>query len=159
MAFATSTPPCGSPPPSSGRARCASSATRASSPTASRSLTDEALTFLWRVRNELHFLSGHKNDVLSRDVQPQVAKNFGYQGDESQLAVEKFMRDYYLHARVIHRVSRRLIARCRDTLSRRGSVGRTLRQDALADGLYVLDGQIHVVHRDGRDFRRSRRAS
>ncbi|HKA63890.1 MAG TPA: DUF294 nucleotidyltransferase-like domain-containing protein, partial [Methylomirabilota bacterium] len=26
---------------------------------------DEALTFLWRVRNELHFLSGHKNDVLS----------------------------------------------------------------------------------------------
>jgi [protein-PII] uridylyltransferase len=116
-------------------------------------LADEALTFLWRVRNELHFLSGHKNDVLSRDVQPQVAKNFGYQGDESQLAVEKFMRDYYLHARVIHRVSRRLIARCRDTLSRRGSVGRTLRQDALADGLYVLDEQIHVVHRDGRDFR------
>src|SRR4029453_238149 len=29
---------------------------------------DEALTFLWRVRNELHFLSGHKNDVLGREV-------------------------------------------------------------------------------------------
>ena len=81
--------------------------------------TDEALTFLWRVRNELHFLSGHKNDVLSRDIQPQIAKNFGYAGDELSLPVEKFMRDYYLHARVIHRVSRRLIARCRETLSRR----------------------------------------
>ena len=47
--------------------------------------TDEALTFLWRVRNELHFLSGHKNDVLSRDIQPQIAKNFGYAGDELSL--------------------------------------------------------------------------
>ena len=114
---------------------------------------DGALTFLWRVRNELHFLSGHKNDVLSRDVQPQIAKNFGYLGDEQSLAVEKFMRDYYLHARVIHRVSRRLIARCRETLSRPGPVQRRLRQDALADGLFVLDGQLRLVEPDGRAFR------
>ena len=38
---------------------------------------DHALTFLWRVRNELHFFSGHKNDVLSREVQPRIAKNLG----------------------------------------------------------------------------------
>ena len=55
------------------------------------------------MRNELHFLSGHKNDVLSRDLQPQIAKNFGYDADEHSLGVESFMRDYYLHARVIHR--------------------------------------------------------
>jgi [protein-PII] uridylyltransferase len=115
--------------------------------------TDEALTFLWRVRNELHFLSGHKNDVLSRDVQPQIAKNFGYAADEVALAVEKFMRDYYLHARVIHRVSRRLIARCRETLAHRGAVQRKLRQEALADGLVVIDEQIHLAHPDGRAFR------
>ncbi|HET8575908.1 MAG TPA: [protein-PII] uridylyltransferase [Methylomirabilota bacterium] len=115
--------------------------------------TDEALTFLWRVRNELHFLSGHKNDVLSRDVQPQIAKNFGYASDEISLGVEKFMRDYYLHARVIHRVSRRLIARCRETLARRGSVHRKLRQDALADGLIVIDDRIHLARADGRGFR------
>jgi [protein-PII] uridylyltransferase len=114
---------------------------------------DEALTFLWRVRNELHFLSGHKNDVLSRDVQPRIAKNFGYASDEISLAVEKFMRDYYLHARVIHRVSRRLIARCRETLARRGAVHRKLRQDALADGLIVIDERIHLAHADGRGFR------
>lgn len=114
---------------------------------------DEALTFLWRVRNELHFLSGHKNDVLSRDVQPQIAKNFGYAGDELSLPVEKFMRDYYLHARVIHRVSRRLIARCRETLSRRATVQRRLRQEALADGLIVIDEQIHLAQPDGRAFR------
>ena len=115
--------------------------------------TDEALTFLWRVRNELHFLSGHKNDVLSRDIQPQIAKNFGYAGDELSLPVEKFMRDYYLHARVIHRVSRRLIARCRETLSRRATVQRRARQEALADGLIVLDEQLHLAQSDGRAFR------
>jgi [protein-PII] uridylyltransferase len=115
--------------------------------------TDGALTFLWRVRNELHFLSGHKNDVLSRDVQPQVAKNFAYESDEMSLAVEKFMRDYYLHARVIHRVSRRLIARCRETLAHRGAVQRRLRQEALADGLIVIDEQIHLAHPLARAFR------
>lgn len=118
-----------------------------------RRQADGALTFLWRVRNELHFLSGHKNDVLSRDVQPQIAKNFGYVGDDVSLAVEKFMRDYYLRARVIHRVSRRLIARCRETLSRPRPVQRRLRQEALADGLFVLDGQLHLVDSDGRAFR------
>src|SRR5215470_678668 len=116
--------------------------------------TDEALTFLWRVRNELHFLSGHRNDVLSRDVQPQIAKNFGYTSDEVSLGVEKFMRDYYLHARVIHRVSRRLIARCRETLAHRGGVQRRLRQEALADGLIVIDDKIHLAHQDERVFRK-----
>ena len=116
-------------------------------------LTDAALTFLWRVRNELHFLSGHKNDVLSRDVQPQIAKHFGYASDEVSLDVERFMRDYYLHARAIHRVSSRLIARCQETLSRRGTVLRRLRHEALADGLFVMDERIHLVHSDGRDFR------
>jgi [protein-PII] uridylyltransferase len=118
-------------------------------------LTDAALTFLWRVRNELHFLSGHKNDVLARDVQPQIAKSFGYESDENSLDVEKFMRDYYLHARVIHRVSSRLIARCQETLSRRGTALRRLRQEALADGLFVMDERIRLVHADGRDFRAS----
>src|SRR3989337_1552123 len=68
---------------------------------------DAALTFLWRVRNELHVFSGHKNDVLARDLQPRIAKNLGYENDETSLGVERFMRDYYLHARVIHRGSRR----------------------------------------------------
>ena len=114
---------------------------------------DEALTFLWRVRNELHFLSGHKNDVLSRDIQPQIAKNFGY--DERRGS--RWGRE--VHARL-------LPARAGDppglapphrplpeTLSRRGAVQRRLRQDALADGLIVIDGQLHLADPDGRAFR------
>jgi [protein-PII] uridylyltransferase len=118
-----------------------------------RSLADAALTFLWRVRNELHFFAGHKNDVLGRELQPQIAKNLGYENDDTSLGVERFMRDYYLHARVIHRVSRRLIARCQETLSRHGSAERRQRQQALADGLVFFDGRLHLADRDPAAFR------
>ncbi len=109
---------------------------------------DAALTFLWRARNELHFFSGHKNDVLTRDLQPKIAKNLGYENEGDTLGVERFMHDYYLHARRIHRMSRRLIARCQDTLSRRGSAERRQRQQALADGLVFYDGRLHLADRD-----------
>ncbi|MFQ5828406.1 MAG: [protein-PII] uridylyltransferase, partial [Candidatus Methylomirabilia bacterium] len=120
-----------------------------------RAAATDALAFLWRVRSELHFLSGHRNDHLSRDLQPLIAKNFGYEDDESALAVEKFMREYYLHARVIHRVSRRLIARCQEALSRRGSVGSRLRREALEDGLLFFGGKLHLAEPDGRVLRES----
>src|SRR5437763_8588320 len=113
-----------------------------------QALTDTALTFLWRVRNALHLLSGHKNDVLGRDVQPRIARDLGYEDEGESLGVERFMRDYYMHARVIHRISRRLIARCQESLSRRGSAERRERQQALADGLVFFDGQLHLVDRN-----------
>src|SRR5262245_44016890 len=115
---------------------------------------DRALTFLWRVRNELHFFSGHKNDVLSRELQPRIAKNLGYENDGDALGVERFMRDYYLNARVIHRVSKRLIARCHETLAVRGSAERRQRQQALADGLVFFDGRLHRADRDPEVLRR-----
>lgn len=117
-----------------------------------RGAADDALTFLWRVRNEIHFLSAHKNDVLTRDLQLQIAKNLGYVDDGFMLGVEKFMHEHYLHARVIHRVARRLIARCQETLGRRGSAARRLRQEALADGLLVFDGRLHLAEGGIRAF-------
>src|SRR5438874_5459910 len=114
---------------------------------------DAALTFLWRIRNELHFFSGHKNDVLTRDLQPRIAKNLGYESEGDALGVERFMRDYYLHARAIHRISRRLIARCQETLSRRGSAERRQRQQALADGLVFFDGRLHLADGDASALR------
>src|SRR5207245_2941752 len=49
---------------------------------------------------------------------------------------------------VLHRVSGRLIARCQETLSRRGSAERRQRQQALADGLVFFDGRLHLADRD-----------
>src|SRR5262245_61874662 len=119
-----------------------------------QALADDALTFLWRARNALHFLSGYKNDVLGRDLQPRIAKDLGYVDEGESLGVERFMRDYYLHARAIHRISRRLIARCQETLSRRGAAERRERQQALADGLVFIDGRLHQSDRDPGFFQR-----
>jgi [protein-PII] uridylyltransferase len=110
-----------------------------------RAAADAALTFLWRVRNELHFLAGTKQDVLERGLQAPVAKSLGYADDEVRLGVETFMRDYYRHARTIHRISARLIARCQEGLARHGTVGRRGRRAALADGLVVYDGRLHLA--------------
>ena len=54
--------------------------------------------YLLRVRNELHFLSGKKTDVLTFEVQEPLAAIFGYRTRGRDLAVERFMRSYYMHA-------------------------------------------------------------
>jgi [protein-PII] uridylyltransferase len=63
-----------------------------------------AYDFLLRVRNELHFLTGRRTDLLSLDLQQQVARHQGYVDTRQQQASEIFMRDYYLHARRLHRL-------------------------------------------------------
>jgi len=63
-----------------------------------------AYDFLLRVRNDLHFLTGRRTDLLSLDLQPQVARNLRYAETQELQASEIFMRDYYLHARRLHRL-------------------------------------------------------
>jgi [protein-PII] uridylyltransferase len=105
-----------------------------------------ALDFLWRVRNELHLSSRRANDQMSFEMQEQVAEALGYgsmaeyaapssdrvppsedkrslrelefEADNPDLPVERFMRDYYRHARNIQNCSELVIAQC---LSRVGA--------------------------------------
>lgn len=65
----------------------------------------DALDFLLRTRNELHFAVGKPFDVLEHDLQPAIAAGLGYADRGQELAVERFMRDYYLHARSIKHLS------------------------------------------------------
>ncbi len=51
--------------------------------------------FLWRVRFALHMLSGRREDRLLFDHQIRVAEMLGYTGDDTSLAVEQLMQDYY----------------------------------------------------------------
>ncbi len=54
--------------------------------------------YLLRVRSELHFLVNKKADVLTFEVQEPLAAIFGYRTRGRDLAVERFMRSYYMHA-------------------------------------------------------------
>ncbi len=55
--------------------------------------------FLWTVRCHLHFLTGRPEEVLSFDVQPQLAEALGYRNHAGLSAVERFMKHYFLIAK------------------------------------------------------------
>ncbi len=65
--------------------------------------------FLWRVRYALHVFSGRGENRLLFDYQTTLARHFGYQDDERQLAVEKFMRDYYRTVTELSRLNEMLL--------------------------------------------------
>ncbi len=68
-----------------------------------------ARDYLLRVRSELHTLAGKKSDVLTFQVQDQIAGVFGYRDRGRDLAVERFMRTYYMHAAVTANLSEELL--------------------------------------------------
>ena len=70
-----------------------------------------ARELLWRIRNQLHYLSNRKEDHLTFDRQEQVAAALGYRDASGGLGVERFMRDYYLAADAIRRLADDLVER------------------------------------------------
>ncbi len=58
----------------------------------------EAYVFYLRVRCELHFLTGGRQEILENESVRQVAKNLFYDGD-GRRSVEGLMADYFYHAR------------------------------------------------------------
>ena len=103
-----------------------------------------AYDFLLRVRNELHFLTSRRTDALSLDLQQEVARNLRYVDSVKQQASEIFMRDYYLHARRLHRL-------CESHL-RRAIIGRQkkswlmrARATAAIGGFVMSDGILDLA--------------
>ena len=61
----------------------------------------EALEFLWRLRTDLHLLTGRKSDLVCMDLQQELAARLKYEDRKHHLAEENLMRDYYRAALVI----------------------------------------------------------
>ena len=66
----------------------------------------KAEAFLWTVRCHLHYLTGRAEERLSFDVQPELAKRFGYTDPNLHRAVERFMRSYFLVAKDVGDLTR-----------------------------------------------------
>ncbi len=92
--------------------------------------------FLWRVRHALHFAVGRKRDVLEHDLKPQIAAALGYEDQDQELAVECFMREYYLHARTVHH----LVARAFEQLTRKPR--NSSRSMYIERGVAAIEGEI-----------------
>ncbi|MDC9725345.1 MAG: [protein-PII] uridylyltransferase [Gammaproteobacteria bacterium] len=70
---------------------------------------ESALRFLWRIRFALHIQAKRKEEKLMIDHQRELAIQLGYKETESRLAVEVFMKDYYLCARSIGQMNELLL--------------------------------------------------
>ncbi|MBS1810732.1 MAG: [protein-PII] uridylyltransferase [Acidobacteria bacterium] len=99
--------------------------------------------FLLRVRNALHFLTGRKTDLLTLDLQVLLARDFGYQDTPEQRASELFMRDYYLHARRLHRLTRTHLQQALSQPGKSRWLSR-LRNFAALGGFVMRDGALEV---------------
>ena len=55
--------------------------------------------FLWRVRCQLHFVTGRAEERLSFDVQRAIAERLGYASHGGMSGVERFMKRYFLVAK------------------------------------------------------------
>ncbi len=102
------------------------------------------LSYLWRIRNELHYFTGRKNDQLAFDAQQEVAAFLGYADSGKILAVEEFMRDYYIHATKVEQFWSLIVAKC---LAREESSNRFLgyfKRRSIGDGMYISKGELFV---------------
>lgn len=83
-----------------GRGRARPDAGGVSTPDEERDL-DAAYDFLLRVRNELHYHCQRATDWLSKDAQPFIAHGLGYRERSRSRRLDRFMGDYYRHARTV----------------------------------------------------------
>ena len=116
---------------------------------------ERGLNFLWRVRNDLHYLSARKNDVLSFEYQTEIARHLGYREERNKPAVEHFMRDYYFHAKIISQICTEFIrGTCKKDSGNRKSHS-ILRQKVLEDGFILIDDSLYVAKNNPDIFRKS----
>lgn len=66
----------------------------------------QAEDFLWAVRCHLHLIAGRPVDVLSFDMQVEVARRMGYADGAARRAVEFFMQDYFRQATRVGELTR-----------------------------------------------------
>ncbi|MBX2805674.1 MAG: [protein-PII] uridylyltransferase [Hyphomicrobiales bacterium] len=62
--------------------------------------------FLWTVRCNLHFLTGKAEETLTFDVQQQMAERLHYNSRGGLMAVERFMKHYFLVAKDVGDLTR-----------------------------------------------------
>ncbi|GAC1338262.1 MAG: [protein-PII] uridylyltransferase [Myxococcales bacterium] len=117
-----------------------------------------ARDFLWRLRNELHYATGRRDDRLTFDNQRKLAQQLGFADAENELGVERLLRETYTQMQEVARATDALIDRCAVEDAPRPSVlaatlgmlgGRRPPQARPIDAAFKLwNGRITVADKD-----------
>ena len=100
-------------------------------------------SFLLQARNEMHVQAQSLHDTLEFNLQRRVAKALGYRDSAKRTSVERFMQDYYVAARVVSQLTRRMMNWAHDRYL--SESGRMVTQRL--DTLYVLKDKKLDLHR------------
>ena len=65
-----------------------------------------AADFLWRARHNLHWISGRATETLSFDKQVEICRLMGHASGPVEVAVERFMREYFTNAKDVGALTR-----------------------------------------------------
>lgn len=65
-----------------------------------------AADFLWRTRINLHWMTGRAAETLSFDRQVELCRKMGYASGPIEVAVERFMREYFTNAKEVGALTR-----------------------------------------------------
>ncbi|HTO99131.1 MAG TPA: [protein-PII] uridylyltransferase [Myxococcales bacterium] len=104
-----------------------------------------ARDLLWRLRNELHYATGRRDDRLTFDNQRRLAQALGYSDDpDGELGVEKLMRETYIALQEIARASEALIDRCAIEDSPRSALKRVPRPQPIDAAFKIWNGRVTV---------------
>jgi [protein-PII] uridylyltransferase len=107
---------------------------------------EQAYDFLWRVRLQLHQLTGRRQDQLLFPEQELVAARLGYADSQQGLAVEAFMRLYYRHTARIRRTTSFFLERLGES---ERTFPRIRIRRRILPGPFLLDGRhLHFLEPD-----------
>ncbi|MEM7730983.1 MAG: [protein-PII] uridylyltransferase, partial [Pseudomonadota bacterium] len=67
---------------------------------------ERAADFLWRARHNLHWMSGRAAETLSFDRQVELCRLMGHASGPVEVAVERFMREYFTNAKEVGALTR-----------------------------------------------------
>ncbi|MGA7875494.1 MAG: [protein-PII] uridylyltransferase [Desulfoferrobacter sp.] len=104
---------------------------------------EQAYDFLWRVRLQLHQLTGRRQDQLLFPEQEQVSARLGFLDSSQGSAVEAFMRLYYRHTARIRRTTSFFLERLEESSKKKL---RLRVRKRILPGPFMLEGQhLHFM--------------
>lgn len=111
-------------------------------PDQSRAL-DRALEFLWTVRNELHLLSGRRQDDLTFELQEKIAPLLGF--PPGTQGIEEMMRQYHLSTQRLLNFAEGILDRALSETSRMKQFLSVFKRRKINPYFAVVHGEVRLL--------------
>ncbi len=107
--------------------------------------------FLWAVRCHLHLVAGRAEERLTFDLQREIAARMNYADRAGASAVERFMRHYFLHAKMVGDLTGIFLAHLDEKFAKRGrrmGFPAFRRRPGKLDGFMLDRGRLAIPDED-----------